>query len=210
MIFTKLISKPLMLSIALAASINDAEASEIPAKFVDFHDPGVIELAIPNGEVINGHFYYDSISYNEISKWNPNEEVFLTMSPTLGEGVIRAKTGSFHRVLFFGTGPLDLQADQCVENHASTASITECYSQVIEHWEVEIKARLETLKQHLPEDVMKTVETDHEAWKDRIDTFKSAVRANTKTNNGTIYSIKAAASIVALYANYALSLNVFM
>lgn len=45
-LFRALATKYLNISVVLIALLNVAEASEISTKFVGFHDPGIIELAM--------------------------------------------------------------------------------------------------------------------------------------------------------------------
>ena len=119
-VFSALTSLPI-----LAVADNDVEIIISNASYMEFRDPGWLKIKTTNA-YYEAAFFYDFISYDDISEWKEGESIHIIFKPSFGFGIQRVSDNKLYKLLFSTNNhPYQLKYDQCQKNGYSA----NCYTQ---------------------------------------------------------------------------------
>lgn len=196
-----------MLSPVFAAR---AEPDEPPillekVEFLESHDPGWLLLkGKDSGITYTAHFYYETISGDEIDKWEKAELFNIEINPNEGVGIRDVHTKKFYKIFFEEENhPITNNMEKCKETAEGRLGFTGCFQDAYRQWILEQTLFVSELG------MTKQLTQSRKAWENYTETVIHEFSESRRENGGTQDATDAAILAERMQKNHYLELMDF-
>ena len=194
-LFAENINKPI---------ITDNSYSKVVI-FGAFHDPGWI---VTNDDK-EYYFGYEGITFENISEWQNGRKLIYSYDINYGLTLFDEKSNARATIRSYGTHPIDLILEDCLEKNQTTMGMAGCYDQGYTNWDAEMNRRYKELKKTYSPENFKIIQAMQRKWLKYRDSRFNVNRMAHNNETGTITIIESSSrayAIVATQAGYLLSI----
>lgn len=204
----------LMFLLALPSNAKAEESrlhKNMDVEYLGYSDPGYMRLKLSTGEVFEADFFYDFISYDEISSWDKGIKLKIVSNKDKGLGLSDTNGHKFYKVIFENMDKIISQSEnECIGNLevGSTLEIVDCIRDSATLWEREFQFFYNHLKAKSSNDLSAALDTFEKAHSVTKKKYFEAFEIYAHQQGGSIsiiYAEKATRDLIKYKSNLILN-----